>query len=160
MEDYGARFPWRGAQLVLERSWRWSREACERVEDACSTISVLQPQHRTKREYTTGCEDDSPTVSRGKGAILLAGCDADLVCRCLHFRICGGTGVPGGIAWRLPLPPLSRRAWSRSRASCTSGMVVNRPSGRGTASSLALPTTFPLPLSSTSLSLGGESGLC
>ena len=152
MEDYVARFPWRCA---MERSWRWSREACERVEDACSTISVLQPQHRTKREYTTGCEDDSPTVSRGKGAILLAGCDADL-----FFRICGGTGVPGGIAWRLPLPPLSRRAWSRSRASCTSGMVLKRPSGRGTTSSLALPTSFSLPLSSTSLSLSDDTGFC
>jgi hypothetical protein len=69
--------------------------------------SFSTAQHKTKREFTTGCEDDSLTVSRGKGAILLAGCDADL------FRRCGGTGVPGGIAWRLPLPPLSRRAWSR-----------------------------------------------
>ena len=39
MGDYVSRFPWRCA---MGRSWRWSREACARVEDACSTISVVQ----------------------------------------------------------------------------------------------------------------------
>jgi hypothetical protein len=35
--------------------------------------SFSTEQHTTKREFTTGCEDASLTVSRGRGAILLAG---------------------------------------------------------------------------------------
>ncbi len=61
--------------------------------------SFSTAQHKTKREFTTGCEDDSLTVSRGKGSILLAGCDADL-----FFRRCGGTGELRGVCLCLPSP--------------------------------------------------------
>ncbi len=65
----------------------------------------------TKMDFTTGCDDDEATGSCSKGAVVDEGCEDVLVFLPL------GIGVPGGVGWRLKLPPAAMRVLVRCQAS-------------------------------------------